>query len=52
LFPVAVDNSWHDDPRNKRRHMRHIKERLILDFSQEEQFDENLTRLITGMKIN
>ena len=52
LYPITVDDSWKTDPRNKRRLMRQIKERVILDFSQEEDFDTNLAKLITGMKIN
>ena len=52
LFPIAVNDSWQKNVRNKRRLMREIKERLILDFSQEDTFDENLRKLIMGMKIN
>lgn len=52
LFPVAVDSAWSKNPRNKRRLMRQLKERLILDFSVETEFDENLRKLITGMKVN
>lgn len=52
LFPVRVDDSCFKDVNNKRRLMRMIRERLILDFSDLSTFEENLRKLITGMVVN
>lgn len=52
LFPIRIDDACFTDTRNKRHLNRLIKQRLILDFSDPSTFDENLNKLITGMKVN
>lgn len=52
LFPIRIDDACFEDQRNKRHLNRLVKQRLILDFSDPANFDENLNKLITGMKVN
>lgn len=60
LCPIAVDDSWEKDPPDKRRLMRKIRERVILDFSEWQTpsgavstaFDTPFRKLVDGMKIN
>ena len=60
LCPIAVDRAWENDPPDKRRLMRKIRERVILDFSEwqtpsgevSEAFDVPFRKLVDGMKIN
>lgn len=52
LFPIRIDDVCFEDQRNKRHLTRLIQQRMILDFSNPDVFDENLAKLITGMKVN
>lgn len=52
LFPIRIDEECWKDQRNKERLMSYVKERVILDFSDPATFEENLNKLITGMKVN
>ena len=52
LFPIALDESCFKDPPDKKRLMRKLRERLILDFSNNRTFKTNLDKLIRGMKVN
>jgi hypothetical protein len=52
LFPIRVDDEWEAAAPEGYRHLiRKIKKKLILDFSTDEAFEENLPKLINGMKM-
>ncbi len=52
LCPISLDGAWEENPLNKRRLMRTIRDRYVVPFGPDQDFETQFGKLLNGMKIN
>lgn len=52
ICPIAIDDAWKSNPPDGRRYMDTIRERFVVPFGPDHDFENHFQKLLKGMKTN
>ena len=52
ICPIAIDDAWKSNPPDRRRYMDTIRERFVVPFNPDCDFEVPFQKLLSGIKIH